>query len=1025
MPAPLAPGLYEQLIDGQLRRALLDLHGARDHTTAVDPAEAPRILARHVARWLERALRDTEPDARLALCHRVFDVLRPTLDLGDEARLELRQLLAVVPGDPLVEVAPPVRPGVPLSDTGLLVNARGEHRIGDEIGRELASADRVDLLCSFLVWSGFVRLRDGLQDLLQRRGKRLRVLTTTYCGATERRVLDELVALGAEVRVSYDVRRTRLHAKAWLFQRDSGFHTGYVGSSNLSAPALTDGLEWNVRLSAIETSHVLDKFRATFEAYWQDGEFEPYDPCRDADRFDQAVHGERRGDGAATLISALEVRPYDYQREILERLDAERRVHDRWRNLVVAATGTGKTVLAALDFQREVTLAGRPLRLLFVAHRKEILAQSLATFRQVVRDGQFGGLYVGGERPQAGQSVFASVQSLAHLDLAAVPSDHWDFVIVDEFHHAAAETYTRLLNHLQPRILLGLTATPERADGKDILRWFGGRTAAELRLWDAIDRSLLSPFQYFGLADGVDISAYWRNGKLDLDALDGVFSAHHLRVRTVLRELQRHVVRPRTMRALGFCVGKAHARFMAAEFTKAGLAALALTAETPAVERARATQLLASGDVCALFTVDLFNEGIDLPSIDTVLMLRPTESSTVFLQQLGRGLRLAPGKSCLTVLDFVGTAHREFRFDVRYRALVGGTRADLVRHIETGFPVLPAGCAIQLAPDAAKLVLANLRQALSHRTDRLLAELRALGPSATLQALLDHTGLDLEDVYRHGRSYTSLRRMAGLPCLPPGPDDDGLAKAMGRLAHNDDPRLLMAVLKHVHGATPPNLGQFDAACFATALVTLLGEQVVLDLPAALARLWQHPAIRDELRQLFALLLDRVVHRPLPLERLSAVPLQVHCRYRREQVMAALRVIKNGRLYAPREGVLYLREIRADLFFVTLHKSEKDYSPTTMYKDCALAADLFQWESQSTTSLRSNTGQRHVRHRELGVTPLLFVRERDKGEGGETVPFLLLGSCELEAHEGERPIRIDWRLHKPMPADFFRQARLAA
>jgi hypothetical protein len=270
-----------------------------------------------------------------------------------------------------------------------------------------------------------------------------------------------------------------------------------------------------------------------------------------------------------------------------------------------------------------------------------------------------------------------------------------------------------------------------------------------------------------------------------------------------------------------------------------------------------------------------------------------------------------------------------------------------------------------------------------------------------------------------------LRRQAGLPCLAPGPDEEALGNAMGRLLHNDDPRLLTLMLHHLPADAPPVLGDFDAACMATALVTLLGEQAALDLPASLRRLWQHPAVREELRQLFALLLERVSHRPLPLDAPANAPLQVHCRYRREQVMAALRVIKNGRLYAPREGVVYVPDIKTDLFFVTLQKSEKDYSPTTMYQDCALSPDLFQWESQSTTSLRSNTGQRHVRHRELGVTPLLFVREREKGESGGTVPFLLLGPCALASFEGERPIRIEWRLRHAMPADFYREARLAA
>jgi HKD family nuclease len=281
MTVPLHPGIYERLIDAALR-SQLDANLALVPTVRdIDPADAPQVLARHLTLWLQRALAALpDGEKRLALCREVFnsvDRAVPKLHLGDEAQLELKQLFSLAPLDALAPQAEIVRPGLPLSELALLVNARGEHRIGDEIEREMASADRVDLLCAFLIWSGFVRMRPAFQKLMRERQKPLRILTTAYCGATDRRVLDELCDLGAEIRVSYDTRRTRLHAKAWLFQRETGFHTAYVGSSNLSAPALTDGLEWNVRLSSVESDKVLEKFRKTFESYWQDGEFEPYD----------------------------------------------------------------------------------------------------------------------------------------------------------------------------------------------------------------------------------------------------------------------------------------------------------------------------------------------------------------------------------------------------------------------------------------------------------------------------------------------------------------------------------------------------------------------------------------------------------------------------------------------------------------------------------------------------------------------------------------------------------------------------
>src|SRR5207302_7129431 len=252
----------------------------------------------------------------------------------------------------------------------------------------------------------------------------------------------------------------------------------------------------------------------------------------------------------------------------------------------------------------------------------------------------------------------------------------------------ATKTYASLLHHVRPRLLLGLTATPERADGESVLGWFGGRIAVELRLWEALERGLLAPFQYFGLHDETDLRAIrWKRGT-GYDAVDltNVYTGHHARTRIVLQALLDKVPEVGRMRALGFCVSIDHAEFMAARFNEVGIPARAITSRSSPDDRRAGLIALRNRDVNILFTVDLFNEGVDVPEIDTVLFLRPTESTTVFLQQLGRGLRLADDKPCLTVLDFIGNQHTQFRFDLRYRALTGVTRRGLAREIARGFP---------------------------------------------------------------------------------------------------------------------------------------------------------------------------------------------------------------------------------------------------------------------------------------------------------------------------------------------------
>jgi superfamily II DNA or RNA helicase len=852
-------------------------------------------------------------------------------------------------------------------------------------------------------------------------------------GATERRALDELSRMGAEIRVSYNTKTTRLHAKAWMFHRESGFSTAYIGSSNLSAPALTDGLEWNVRASAIDARAVLEKFVATFDGYWGDPEFELYDPERDAAKLDQALSAESRAADSPSL--RVDVRPYPFQQEILDRLAAVRSTLGRRKNLIVAATGTGKTLIAAFDYAR-LAVDGRLPSLLFVAHRDRILDQARDVFRMVLGAGYsgFGEKLVGGERPERGEHVFASVQSLDRIDLADLARDRFDIVIIDEFHHAAATTYERLLDHFTPRELLGLTATPERADGRDILRWFDGHVTAELRLWDAIDRSLLAPFQYFGLHDRTDLSSVpWSRGRYVTAELERVFSVgadvltgHHARVDLVIAAVGEYVARPRKMRALGFCVSKLHAELMATRFSARGLSAVALTAETKTEDRERAVQSLRRGDLQAIFSVDLFNEGVDIPEIDTLLFLRPTESATVFLQQLGRGLRPCRGKDCVTVLDFIGRPHDRFRFDLRFRAMTDTSRAGVARQIEAGFPLLPSGCSIRLEAEAMAIVLANVKRALPTQRDALVAELRrlgALGP-VTLAGFLEEVGIDLPDLYRGGRSFTSLRRAAGLPTPLPGPREDELLKRLGGLLHADDPAYLAAWARAASPSAAATSTELERRRVRMLATRLLGRQAIHDPGVVTEELRAHPAAAHEIGELIPFLLASAAHLTAPLARFPEVPLAVHGRYSLQEIMAAFNVVSpDGKVLVPQTGVHAERTTNADLLFITLNKSEKQYSPNTMYEDYAISPSEMHWQSQNHATPSSKTGRRHVDHLALKVTPILFVRVAKKGAGGETEPYMCLGPATCQSHHGERPMNIVWRLDAPMPAELFRQAKL--
>ncbi len=1028
-------GLYEHLVNDRLDKQLATAAPDSIQFGRLDPADSHEALARHIARLTSQALRaaggsdEAGISRQVALANRIVaaigDLAPEAASPADVVAEPARTLLAIAPSGNVPGPASfPERPATPLSTSALLVNGRGQPRIGYEVSRELASADDVDLLCAFIKWQGLRVLEKALLEL-RGRGGHLRVITTTYMGATDQRALDRLVELGADVKISYETRTTRLHAKAWLFRRATGMSTAYVGSSNMSRTALTDGLEWNVRLSNVEQAHLLETFAETFDSYWADPSFETYHPARDGDRLREALSAERGGPSDLPIqIASLDVRPFGYQQGILDELEAQRTIHDRWRNLVVMATGTGKTVVSALDYKR-LRDAGTVDRILFIAHREELLVQSLSTFRHVLRQGDFGELYVGGQRPREWRHVFGSVQSLTQLDLAELAPTHFDLVVVDEFHHAMASTYRRLLEHLTPKVLVGLTATPERTDGADVREWFDGRSAVELRLWEALGQGLLAPFQYFGLHDDVALEQVrWKRGRgYDVSELTNVYTGDDHRVRLILQAVHDKVEDPGRMRALGFCVSIQHAEFMAQRFSASGVPSQAITSQTSREERAAALSSLRERSVNVLFTVDLFNEGLDIPAVDTVLFLRPTESATVFLQQLGRGLRLAEDKPCLTVLDFIGAQHQEFRFDLRFRALTGSSRRGLQRDVEQGFPTLPAGCHIELDRVAQQIVLDNIKQSLNVSWKGLVAEARSV-ERPTMADFLAEAGIELEDLYRgNGRSWLDLRRAAGWDTDPIGPDDDALGAALGRMLHVDDLerlRFFQAVTESADLAETERVRRLAAMLHFSLFDA---RTPFTGIEASLARFLANRGRAEELRELSAVLHDRI-HRVAPaLEVAGPRPLHVHARYSRNEALAAFGLENLNGTFG--SGVRWVPGDQADVFFVTLEKSEAHFSPTTMYADHAISPTVFQWESQSTTAEKSPTGQRYMHHRDTGSSVHLFIRETKAADGSlGTPPYLYAGPMAYLSHTGERPMRILWQLDHALPADVFHAAKVA-
>ena len=1043
----LHPGLYEQVINEELNDELTEVPEDRKAVAPIDRAEASKVLSQYLADVIEKGLDNVldnggDISAQIELTNEIVHLIENMTKETDFAAMGIdrraEQLLALLrETDPRLAAGKTAadlsRPESSVAQSSLFTGATHEPQLYTELKKEIASADRIDMLVSFIKWSGLRLLINELREFTENGGE-LRIITTSYMGATDVKAIEELRKLpNARIRVSYNTKTTRLHAKAYIFYRNTGFTTAYVGSSNLSNAALTSGLEWNTKVTRRDLPETINKIAATFEYYWNDREFEYYEENQ-KERLARALKAEKYFDTNNAAMYTMDIMPYSYQQEILDKLEAERKIRGHWRNLVVAATGTGKTVVSALDYKRfRKEHPDKPCRLLFVAHREEILRQSLFTFRAVLKDANFGELFVGSSKPESIDHLFISIQTFNSQDFTAKTlPEFYDYIIVDEFHHAAAPTYQKLLAYYEPRILLGLTATPERMDGKSVLPYFSNRIAAEIRLPEAIDRKLLCPFQYFGVTDTVDLNTVkWAAGGYQKSELENIYTFSgaiaNRRADHVISSLLKYVTDIDDVKGLGFCVTVEHAEFMCRYFNEHKIPSMFLTGKSPNEERKSAKDRLINGEIRFIFVVDIYNEGVDIPEVNTVLFLRPTESLTVFLQQLGRGLRLAENKECLTVLDFIGQANKKYNFEDKFAALLTNTSQSVTREIKEGFVSVPKGCYIQLEKKAAKYILNNIRASYGN-TAGLVARAASFtedsGMELTLANFLDYYHLDPRSIYK----FTSFSRICARADMIEDftePLEETLTKAFARLAIIDSRRwisFLLDLLPRLDNVDFAALGDMEKRMLQMFYITLWGKAAEdwnsEEVQDHLYALSDSTVLKEELMNLLRYRFDRIDFIDEPVDLGFDCPLDLHCTYTRDQLLVALDFMKPATV---REGVKWLPEKQLDVFFVTLNKADKDYSPTTMYNDYSINETLFHWQSQSTTAENSPTGQRYIHHKERGSKVLLFVREfkSDRVTGGAEA-YTCLGTAAYVQHEGSRPMNITWRLSRPIPAKFLKK-----
>jgi superfamily II DNA or RNA helicase/HKD family nuclease len=1020
----LVPGIYDEVITHAVESQLAHLDSAttaivREQFAKTSDTSAPIVSLLRDALDLAIDELGGEPAPTLGLAEDLLATLArhaPKAFRDDELQLRPERLLSVVTRP----AAPPRPPRGSLHTSNLIVNAEGESLL-DHLRSEFDSADRVDLLCAFVKLSGFEKLRGALERHCISRGGRLRVLTTTYMGASDALAVERFANLpNSEIRVSYDEQTTRLHAKAWIFHRDSGVSTAYVGSSNLSHAAQTDGLEWNVRITEGDQPALLAQMSETFDQYWADlALFEPFDGRLEPHR-KRLAHALAQADRDPGLQAILELEPKSFQKPVLEELTAARAL-GRHRNLLVAATGTGKTVMAALDYVglREAGVDS----LLFVAHRREILEQARLLYRAALQSSDFGELFFQGQSPTIGRHVFASIDSLKEDRL---DPKSFDMVVIDEAHHSPAFKWETFLGRVGPDSeVLGLTGTPERADGIDYDHLFPRPWVGNLRVWNAIPHALV-PFRYYMLdVEGVDLSEVaWTAGRYAPDELAGkLVAAAEIFVDRAAKAISQHIARPETLKAIAFCANVRHAEEVSSQLARRGYRTQVLTGETPAEERRRARSDLNLGKIQVLCVVDIYNEGVDVPNVNTLFFFRPTESSTVFLQQLGRGLRLARNKAELVVFDLTGRQHHSFRYDRRFRQLLGKTPRELREGFKDGFARLPAGCHLHLDEVSRERVLDQLRRAIPDD----LRELRELiKDPAHAQLSLDRfvleteVGLDL--IYARGRSWTELRRSVGLELRPLAKDEAEALANVCKLTHVGD-ALRLGTWKNLVRLERPR-GHLEERVQNMLFAVLYGRKL-----AASELVWKawsgHALLREELESLIPVL-ERENAILAPDRRLEpANPLALHGRYLGVELSAAFdQRTRDGEFRDFYTGVEAVAHGRYDMLLVTLEKNAQR-KEHLRYRDFPLSERRFHWQSKAGTTRGSKHGRRHLTPAAEGCTPLLFVRERADARPGVTMAFRYLGPVRPGADEGERPITVEWELEYAMPLDLLRVGRIAS
>ncbi len=924
--------------------------------------------------------------------------------------------------------------------------------------KELLSCKKFYFIVSFIKFSG-IQLLINIFEELEKKGIEGEIITSVYLNITDVKAL-QILQRYKNIKVKiYNNSSESFHTKAYLFEKEK-YSTCIIGSSNLSQSALYSAEEWNVKLTNNNFFQIYDKSMKQFKLLWNSNEAIELndDFIQKYDEYKKKNIQQNTFDYKKIINDKYnKFKPNTMQKEILEKLKITRE-HGQTKGLVVAATGTGKTYLAALDIKNYFSKNGKEFKVLFVAHREELLENGMTVLSNILKINKNNfGICFGGIKDINKKIIFASIQTL-RTEYKNFKQDYFDYIVVDEFHHASADSYIKVINYFNPKFLLGLTATPERMDGKNILALCNYNLVGEIGLKKAMEQDLIAPFHYFGINDStIDYNKItYKNGKYDENELTQNLNKNS-RTDYILDKINKFGFCGDCLSAIAFCENIEHANFMNKQFKRVGYKSKVLTSKTNTTERSNLLNDFKNKKIEILCVVDIFNEGIDIPNINLLLFLRPTLSSTIFIQQIGRGLRKYKNKDFVTIIDFIGNHKKDylitkiFSEKIQEKNYIYDKKEKIINEIKNQFSNIPGASYIELDRICQERIIKKIEK-INFNSKKILKDLYdeykiEIGKNTDdyLEIIDFDTNITLfkelcsklgsfyeaqllfeENHFKESNSLNS-KEISFLAYLEKKitlnePFTYLIVKILSEQFDKKSKNLFVnsnILIEEFYNYYKTN---FDKKYLIERIFLELIEDNILQqnlygytISNAYISIFKekNPIFYNRLNSLLILGLNEFKNNNL--QEFNENILLTHKEYMRID----LQILLDSKVPKGTWRAGYANTDKDICLFITNDKSH--ISQENLKYDNSLYADnIIQWISQPKTYHTSNVGEMFVKHKEKGYKVHIFARKYAYMNGNKTNPFIYLGNADYYSSFGDKPMKILWKLKHKIPQEIIQE-----